>query len=293
MPDKNGRYPPSGKWIHDRAHRIMAESDVESRYGAEKGKSVAYALATQQAHATGKSPKKFRTAAGVREAKAKHDEPKNMRKTAGEMLLDRLSQSSGMMSEPAPPESPPPGTIETEYEAPTDGEPMTPGIMDKTGSATDPSGIDGRTSTVGSAARPPTEGSKTFAKQQLSQSQRLGDVGPSPAFNKTNKTGVNSMSSQTVNVPVPKGFKLKLAAGMEQDPLIRYVTQTPEGQADVAKLASALEDNSGTVFMSDRPKPMHSENPFPTEDAIERCDIDKNEVLKSLFKNYPGSKSKT
>jgi hypothetical protein len=42
----------------------------------EIDKGVAYATATQQAHKVGKSPKKFRTAQGVREAKAKFSLPK-------------------------------------------------------------------------------------------------------------------------------------------------------------------------------------------------------------------------
>lgn len=68
MPGR-GSYGPAGKWIHDRAHRIMESSP-------ETPKSVAYATATQQAHKVGKSPKKFRTAQGVREAKAKFSLPK-------------------------------------------------------------------------------------------------------------------------------------------------------------------------------------------------------------------------
>lgn len=71
-----GDYGPAGKWIHDRAHRIMKEGDTKDEYGKKKGKSVAYAIATQQAHKLGKSPKDFRTPSGVHEAKQKYDEPK-------------------------------------------------------------------------------------------------------------------------------------------------------------------------------------------------------------------------
>jgi len=81
-----GKYGPGGKWIHDRAHGIMdkRKSDLIERYGEKKGKSIAYALATQQAHKVKKSPKGFRTPTGVRVAKAKHDKPmKEYRKTAG------------------------------------------------------------------------------------------------------------------------------------------------------------------------------------------------------------------
>lgn len=69
-----GTYGPGGKWIHDRAHAIMDDGKTP--------KSVAYAVATQQAHATKKSPKSFRTAEGVREAKSKYDSPKTMQKAA-------------------------------------------------------------------------------------------------------------------------------------------------------------------------------------------------------------------
>ena len=71
-----GDYGPAGKWIHDRAHRIMQEGDTKDEYGKKKGKSVAYAIAVQQAHKLGKSPKDFRTPTGVHEAKQKYDEPK-------------------------------------------------------------------------------------------------------------------------------------------------------------------------------------------------------------------------
>lgn len=65
-----GSYGAGGKWIHDRAHRIMEESP-------ETPKNIAYAIATQQGHKVGKSPKGFRTSTGVREAKMKYDQPKS------------------------------------------------------------------------------------------------------------------------------------------------------------------------------------------------------------------------
>jgi hypothetical protein len=71
-------YGPGGKWIHDRAHRIMEDNP-------ETKKEVAYAIATQQAHKVGKSPKGFRTPQGVHDAKQKYDEPKSeYQKTASE-----------------------------------------------------------------------------------------------------------------------------------------------------------------------------------------------------------------
>lgn len=77
MPGR-GSYGKGGKWIHDRAHHIMDKSP-------EIDKGVAYAVATQQAHKVGKSPKKFRTSEGVRAAKAKHPFPKSFyKKTASD-----------------------------------------------------------------------------------------------------------------------------------------------------------------------------------------------------------------
>jgi mannose-6-phosphate isomerase-like protein (cupin superfamily) len=78
MPGR-GSYGPGGKWIHDRAHRIM-----EKNPDADKG--MAYAIATQQGHKVGKSPKGFRTKEGVREAKQKFSGPKKeYQKTASDM----------------------------------------------------------------------------------------------------------------------------------------------------------------------------------------------------------------
>lgn len=89
MPGREG-YGPGGKFIHDRAHRIM--ESTSKQYGDKKGKQVAFAIATQQAHATGKSPKDFRTSEGVHTAKKKYDEPENMKKTAtGARVLEKIS----------------------------------------------------------------------------------------------------------------------------------------------------------------------------------------------------------
>lgn len=87
MPGR-GSYGPGGKWIHDRAHRIMSEGKTEAKYGPEKGKQVAYALATQQAHKLGKTPKKkggYGTTSGRAEAKAKYDQPRKAYKKTASM----------------------------------------------------------------------------------------------------------------------------------------------------------------------------------------------------------------
>lgn len=86
MPGR-GSYGPAGKWVHDRAHHIMNKNK-------ETPKSVAYAVAVQQAHKVGKSPKSFRTGSGVRAAKSKYDFPKKeYKKTAAHKLaLSRLKR---------------------------------------------------------------------------------------------------------------------------------------------------------------------------------------------------------
>lgn len=85
MPGR-GSYGPGGKWIHDRAHRIMSEGKTTEKYGPERGKQVAYAIATQQAHKLGKTPKKkggYGTPTGRQAAKAKYDQSKKVyQKTA-------------------------------------------------------------------------------------------------------------------------------------------------------------------------------------------------------------------
>lgn len=63
------------KWIHDRARHIQAKNP-------EMSESTAFAIATQQAHATGKSPEGFGTTKSRQEAKAKYTTPGDDKKTA-------------------------------------------------------------------------------------------------------------------------------------------------------------------------------------------------------------------
>lgn len=63
------------KWIHDRAEHILAKNPSMSE-------SKAWAIATQQAHALGKSPKEYGTSEGRSEAKSKYDTPKDDTRTA-------------------------------------------------------------------------------------------------------------------------------------------------------------------------------------------------------------------
>jgi len=87
MPGKD--YGSAGKWVHDRAHRILEDNP-------ETPKGMAYALATQQGHKVGKTPKDFRTAGGVREAKQKYDAPKSeYQKTAEDMRKQILRNFEG------------------------------------------------------------------------------------------------------------------------------------------------------------------------------------------------------
>lgn len=57
------------QWIHSRAEHLLAKNPSMS-------KSTAFAIATQQSHKVGKTPKGYGTAEGKREAKAKYDKPK-------------------------------------------------------------------------------------------------------------------------------------------------------------------------------------------------------------------------
>lgn len=97
-----GKYGPGGRWIHDRAHHIM-------RKNPDMAKDTAYALATQQAHKVGKSPKSFRTSEGVREAKQKYDLPRREYtktpnpKTAAALIVGRVLQKLAAGPPPAIP----------------------------------------------------------------------------------------------------------------------------------------------------------------------------------------------
>lgn len=75
MPGR-GSYGPGGKWIYSRAARLRKKNP-------DMDESTSFAIATQQAHKVGKSPKSFRTPEGVAVAKAKMPGPvKEYRKTA-------------------------------------------------------------------------------------------------------------------------------------------------------------------------------------------------------------------
>jgi len=91
-----GSFGPAGKWVHDRANRIMEDNP-------ETPKNIAYAISVQQGHKVGKTPKDFRTPGGVRTAKKKYDLPKKeYQKTAEEIppeIAEMLVQKGqGMQS---------------------------------------------------------------------------------------------------------------------------------------------------------------------------------------------------
>lgn len=93
------------KWIHDRA--MSLKKDMKKTYGPEKAEQVAFAVATQQAHRLGKSPKTFKskvtgkketfgTPVGRAIAKEKFDKPKKeYQKTAS--LRRAAEELKGLM----------------------------------------------------------------------------------------------------------------------------------------------------------------------------------------------------
>jgi len=145
-----GKYGPAGKWIHDRAHRVLDKGDLQDRYG-EDAKSVAYAIATQQAHKMGTTPKKkggYGTKMGRRIAKAKYDQPRReYKKTAEDMtgvkrIFEILKEAEEKKASQA--------------------------------------GQDLRQDNFTGAPRFPTEDSKTLSNQLLERSQKAAEVGPAP-----------------------------------------------------------------------------------------------------------------
>lgn len=71
------------EWIHNRAEHLLSKNP-------NMNKSMAFAVATQQSHALGKSPKGYGTAEGRSKAKAKFDTPEDDEKRAGVIPDARL-----------------------------------------------------------------------------------------------------------------------------------------------------------------------------------------------------------
>lgn len=80
------------KWIHERAKHLLARNP-------EMKKSTAFAVATQQSHALGKSPKGYGTPKGKRIAKAKYETPSDDVKKPNPGKLESPKLAS---SEPSP-----------------------------------------------------------------------------------------------------------------------------------------------------------------------------------------------
>lgn len=72
-------------WIHNRAERILSKNP-------DMDKGEAFAIATQQAHALGKTPSGYGTYAGRREAKTKYRTPSDDQKTASVMWAAFFSE---------------------------------------------------------------------------------------------------------------------------------------------------------------------------------------------------------
>jgi hypothetical protein len=80
-------------FIHNRAEHILARNP-------SMNKSMAFAIATQQSHAIGKSPKGYGTSEGKSEAKKKYDSPKSeYKQTAnpGKLESPKMSKESAVM----------------------------------------------------------------------------------------------------------------------------------------------------------------------------------------------------
>ena len=77
-------------WIHNRAEHILAKNP-------DMNKSTAFAVATQQAHATGHTPKDFGTTEAKHKARAKFDTPKDDVQTANPGHLESSKMGSVML----------------------------------------------------------------------------------------------------------------------------------------------------------------------------------------------------
>jgi hypothetical protein len=75
------------KWVHDRAKHIEAKNP-------SMPESEAFAIATQQAHAIGKSPKGYGTPMGRHVAKEKYDDPKSTYDTRANGEASHVKEAS-------------------------------------------------------------------------------------------------------------------------------------------------------------------------------------------------------
>ena len=79
-------------WVHNRAERILQKNP-------EMEKGEAFAIATQQAHALGKTPQGYGTSEGRRTAQRKYRSPSDYQKTAEAYMwsafFDELEKTAG------------------------------------------------------------------------------------------------------------------------------------------------------------------------------------------------------
>ena len=251
MPGK-GSYGPGGKWVHDRAHRIMEKGETQKKYGPKRGKQIAYAIATQQAHKTGKTPKKkggYGTKEGRSVAKAKFDKPrKEYQKTAAE-VLDAIQLTRVKTAAPS-------------FRA---------------------TGRDNRTPFQG-GTQFPTESSKGFARKLHGKSADKAEVGPAPLMGEMDKTKMVPLGSVVPKMPSAKGSlpMFKTGSLIADDPLVKYLQ----------KHAKVLEDNADAfATCMIEPSLQDRDSDFSgTQAEAKKKEQDKE--LEALFKNYPSENVK-
>lgn len=279
MPGR-GSYGPGGKWIHDRANRIMSEGKTEAKYGPERGKQIAYAIATQQAHKLGKTPKKkggYGTSSGRAEAKAKYDQPAKAYKKTASTKDTRLGHRAGvgalaggtaglalpllaMLKDRRGGTPNWAGTIPIGALAGLLSGVAYHKVKEKSASM---AGQDLRKPFMG-GTKFPTMDSKSIPMQNLRASQRAAEVGPVP----------------TPKQLRPKGPSIKYGADMSNDPLIQYLRKT----------AAVLDDNLEDMPTGADEGNLTSECPMPSGEARTAPAADKK-LLGKLF-SHPSKEAK-
>ena len=251
MPGR-GSYP-TGKWTHDRAHRILGKGDLQERYG-DKAKSVAYAIATQQAHKMGKTPKKkggYGTPEGKAEAMAKYDKPRSeYKKTAASQVAKLFTKArKGRRS------------IRVHN------------LLKKASLA----GQDLRLPVMG-GTKFPTQDSKSMSNSLLTKSQTSAEKGPTPSTRSLTPTG----PSVPQVTGVSQGTMPKVGSAMKNDPLVRYLK----------KQAMCLETNHDSHTSGNPEVELASGSTAPTDDFEARALGQRQTLLADLFGNTSGISAK-
>jgi hypothetical protein len=287
-----GKYGPAGKWIHDRAHRIMESTADE--YGKKRGKSIAYAIATQQAHKVKKTPKRgagprgmYGTLEGKAMAKAKHDKPmKTYKKTAAKRELDleevkrRLRAGGRAVTKPI---RDPKGywkdvervnrqAFGKKKEGHLPAGKSIRETLEKAAFTMGGQGSDLRQKPpMGMTTNFPTEYSKSFANKQLNQSQQAAEAGPMPNPAKLMPGGPN-MKDLAPPSPTTKG-SLPMAKTSQQDPLVAHLKQ-----------AMAVEDNKDSKVQGPKPEPeLQSDEPGFSPQGVVAARKQREQTISQLF----------